>query len=267
MVNKALTLLAFVASTLALSTKRVPGVTKNGNNYEVGDAGIFTHSATYTFTGSSLPEGLYASEYTVEDASAPFSHRFLASNAVVRAGYLDLIIPGGQSQSPLTGAELGTVESNILYGSVRTTAIYGDVPGACNGFFFYKSDRAEIDIEWISDPKSLSNPGDGSRPLFYTNQDLNGVFADRTWSSAPSPSDISSAEHEYRIDWLPGVSRFYLDGALQKEYTTDVPGVSGSWLWNNWANGDPGWTADPPAEDNLFRIKEIEMYYNVSSKA
>lgn len=102
------------------------------------------------------------------------------------------------------------------------------------GFFFYKSGTQELDIEYLSDPTSKSNPGDGSKPMHYTNQPA----APNSVQIAPSPSDATTAPHEYRIDWIPGKAMYYLDGVLQKTITVNVPSVGGTWLWNNWAYVD-----------------------------
>jgi beta-glucanase (GH16 family) len=101
--------------------------------------------------------------------------------------------------------------------------------------FSYKSDSQEQDIEYLSDPNSTSNPGDGSRPMHYTNQATDGNPEHKTIATGPSPSDATTAFHEYRIDWIPGSTMYYLDGVLQKTMTTNVPTQGGSWIWNNWA--------------------------------
>lgn len=72
----------------------------------------------------------------------------------------------------------------------------------------------------------------------------------------------SQAIHEYRLDWLEDRTDFFLDGVLQHSLTTNVPNEAGPWVWNNWANGDKGWTADPPKNDAEFKIQKIEIYYN-----
>ncbi|KAI9826997.1 MAG: hypothetical protein M1826_006476 [Phylliscum demangeonii] len=239
--------------------------TQSGNLWLVAGLGAFTTAKTYTFTGTTLPAGLAASSYTVHDAApAPYSHIFLPADVSVAAGYLQLKVPGGQTASPLQSAEVTTTAANILYGSVRTTAILGAAAGTCNGMFFYKSDSQEMDIEYLSDPRSTSNPGDGSKPLQYTNQAVDGVNGHKTHTTAPSPADAASAAHEYRVDWVKGKTLYYLDGVLQQSFTTNVPSIPGTWIWNNWANGDPGWTGAPPATDNVFKISKVVMYYNTS---
>ena len=31
------------------------------------------------------------------------------------------------------------------------------------------------------------------------------------------------------------------------------------------SNGDPGWSAGPPSDDNVLMISKIEMYYNTTT--
>lgn len=127
------------------------------------------------------------------------------------------------------------------------------------GIFFYKADNQETDIEWLSDPNSLSNGG--TRKLWLTNQDRDGDGRS-THLAANPPSNPTTTEHEYRLDWTAGRVRWYVDGVQVFETTRDVPDVAGPWIWNNWSNGDRGWSAGPPAQDAVFRIRSIDMYYN-----
>lgn len=127
--------------------------------------------------------------------------------------------------------------------------------------FFYKSNAQETDIEWLSDKNSQSNGG--TRKLWFTNQDANGD-GKKTYNAIAPPSNPTSTEHEYRLDWNAGKVEWYVDGVKKWETTTDVPSVPGPWVWNNWANGDIGWSAGPPAVDAIFKIKRIEMYYNTA---
>lgn len=127
--------------------------------------------------------------------------------------------------------------------------------------FFYKSDTQESDIEWLSDPASESNAG--VRKLWFTNQDANGDGAS-TYNAVEPPADPTSTEHEYRLDWTEGRVAWFVDGVQAWETTEDVPSVAGPWIWNNWASGDKGWSAGPPAVDAVFKIKSIDMYYNTA---
>lgn len=217
--------------------------------------------AEFHFTSSTLPAGLQANVHTV-GINAPYNRTFTTSNVYVENGFLNLRVPGGQTQSPIECGEVQTTFTDILHASVRTRAIFSKVPGTCAGIFFYKNDNQETDIEYLSDPKSLSNNGAGAPiPLQYTNQAI-VAGQDATNSSGPAGDDVTSTIHEYRLDWVPGRTSFYLDGVLQKSFTTNVPDQAGPWLWNHWTNGDRGWSAGPPASESVFRIRDIVMYYN-----
>ncbi|GKT48211.1 beta-glucanase [Colletotrichum spaethianum] len=130
------------------------------------------------------------------------------------------------------------------------------------GAFFYKNDTQETDIEWLSDAASLSNQG--TRKLWFTNQDadLNGV---KTYNAVTPPANPTTTEHEYRLDWTPGRVRWFVDGVEIWNTTSDVPNTTGPWVFNNWSNGDNGWSAGPPAIQADFKIKDIYIYYNTAS--
>ncbi len=107
--------------------------------------------------------------------------------------------------------------------------------------FFYQNDTQETDIEYLTDPLSQSNFGpDQPIPIWYTNQVTDPVNAEKTSQHGPAPANVTESIHEYRLDWTPDYTAFYLDGVLQKQYKVNVPSVPGPWVWNNWANGDRG---------------------------
>ena len=93
------------------------------------------------------------------------------------------------------------------------------------GMFFYESDSQETDIEWLSDPKSQSNE-DGVRHLWFTNQDNDGDGQPSHKAVLP-PSNPTTTEHEYRIDWTKGLVQFYVDGVKMWSTKKDVPSVPG----------------------------------------
>ncbi|KAF7556057.1 hypothetical protein G7Z17_g1744 [Cylindrodendrum hubeiense] len=228
---------------------------KNGK-YIVDGKTQFSKKAVWTFTGNKLPVGLSASNYGAGD-----TRLFIPSNAVVRNGYLELLVNGRQTAMPYKCGEVVTNVRNIKYASVRTVAILSEPAGVCNGMFLYKSDTQETDIEWLSDRNSLSNKG--TRKLWFTNQDANGD-GKSTYKAVTPPSNPTTTEHEYRIDWTAGLVKFFVDGVQIWQTTEDVPSEPGPWVWNNWSSGNKNWSAGPPAKDATFKIKSIKMYYNTA---
>ena len=138
---------------------------------------------------------------------------------------MQLKVPGGQTAPTIKGAEVYTLEENILYGSVRTVMQVSTVAGTVSSPFFYKTDNQEADIEVLT--------GGAEQGVHYTNQRANSA-ADQTTKSLPLTPDLTTGFHEYRLDWLPGQTDFYLDGVLQASFTENVPTEAGKWLWNNW---------------------------------
>jgi Glycosyl hydrolases family 16 len=231
------------------------GANQRGSSWEIPGTGVFRNKRTYTFTGNSLPAGLSASDYFVADTQyystdyIPFNHRFEPGNVRIAGGMLSLIVPGGQNPvsptqddpegTPIRSGEIVTNECNIQYASVRTNAIFSKEPGTCHGLFYYKKETQETDIEFLTDPESGANNGAGSPiPIWYSNQaTVSG--REPTHSSLNPPRDPTAGVHEHRIDWTPSWTAYFFDGVEVTRFFTDVPTQPGSWVWNNWANGDP----------------------------
>lgn len=112
---------------------------------------------------------------------------------------------------------------DILYASVRTVAKISNVPGTTHGFIFYSNDTQEVDFAFLTSDISKA---------WLTNEQVTYSSPYSTYNVA-APSDANTAWHEYRVDWLPGTSRFFVDGVLVKEITDNVPTTPGSWIWNN----------------------------------
>ena len=66
------------------------------------------------------------------DPPAVYDHLFVPENVRVRNVFLELVVPGGQTTSPLQCAEVST-DFEVLYASVTTYAILTDEAGVCNG--------------------------------------------------------------------------------------------------------------------------------------
>jgi beta-glucanase (GH16 family) len=101
------------------------------------------------------------------------------------------------------------------------------------------------------------------KTIFLTNQKASSRATPSTFQTSPH-YDMTSDFHEYRFDWLPGVSKFYIDGAFVGSMKKNVPSVAGSVVWNNWANGG-SWSGGPPVSDSFLEIKSVEMYFNRTS--
>ncbi|CCF41207.1 hypothetical protein CH063_11562 [Colletotrichum higginsianum] len=250
--------LAYFVLGLVAAQRSAPGVYTKGS-WIVDNKYSFQKNSYFDFRkATSLPPGLKVSNYPVD------TYSYSPANVIVGNGYLQLWV---RSKS-FSSAEV-TTTSKIKYASVRTVAILSEPAGVCNGMFFYQSDTQETDIEFLSSGQSNSNTDaarsanakSGTRYLWLSNQAVDGSGL-KTTNPVALPANPTTTEHEYRLDWLPGLTNFYVDGKLVWSSTKNVPSVAGTWVFNNWADGDKYWSAGPPAQNAVFRIKEINMYWN-----
>ena len=70
--------------------------------------------------------------------------------------------------------------------------------------------------------------------------------------------------HEYRFDWSPSAVDFYADGILLDTMTSAIPTSPGHITLSHWSNGDPKWSAGPPAEDAILTVEYLKGYFNSS---
>lgn len=114
--------------------------TFDGCHYIVPEAGKFKNKKEFTFIQPGLPNGLYASTYMVYDTAngLSYNHKFETSNVYSDGEFLNLKVqgttePDSLPERAISSAEIVTTENNILYASVRTKAVFSDVPGTCHG--------------------------------------------------------------------------------------------------------------------------------------
>ena len=99
--------------------------------------------------------------------------------------------------------------------------------------------------------------------IHFTNQQTRPGNGETTYA-VPAPATMSSAFHEYRYDWLPTGTNFYIDGVLVMSINRNVPSAAGWLMWNSWSNAW-AWTFGPPAQDNILLIRSVEAYFNRTS--
>lgn len=211
--------------------------TYNGCTYPVIGLGAFTEGIESDFTAlTSLPSTLSPSTDLIGALTAPFDRQFASSNVGILNGqYITLTVPGGQTSNPISSAEIQTLAKDILYGSFRTVAKASSSAGVTQAFSFYANDTQEIDIAFLTDDPTQ---------LHLTNEQT-GYGQPSTSFSVAAPSDATTAFHEYRMDWTPSGTSFYVDSVLQYTITQNVPSTPGFYLWNTW---------------RLVRILTLEMY-------
>ncbi|KAJ4299687.1 hypothetical protein N0V90_004933 [Kalmusia sp. IMI 367209] len=159
---------------------------------------------------------------------------------------LQLWVRGDHSPGLVGSAEVATVREDALYGSFR----------------FYNNSQ-EIDMEFLS---RQFNGSQGTVQLVLQSSQsvINGYDASGTsgYQIEHLPFRPDERFHEYRFDWSPDRVIFYVDGQIMHEMTQGIPTSSGHMFMNHWSNGDPKWSAGPPAEDTAMTVSYVKAYFN-----
>ncbi|GAA5974386.1 hypothetical protein JCM11641_005251 [Rhodosporidiobolus odoratus] len=237
------------------------------------------------FTGASAgleifleKNGLVISKYDVESphllrkvclifpvpCAVIFTHsKFSRRSVDVVDGAMRPKVSANSGTGLVESAQIGTLDDQILYGTLETVAKLTPVEGVCFGAFTYTDDEHEVDIEVLS---SCYTTGYGEivpPGLQFTNQKLPGSMV-KSNSVAPYGFDPSADYHTYTIEWAADSTKFYVDDVLKHTFTENIPTVATQFLWNAWSSGDPNWTASPPTQDSYTLIKSVHLQYTTA---
>lgn len=164
-------------------------------------------------------------------------------------------------------------EQNILYASARIRMRVSGAPGACAGVFFYQNDHNESDIEILTrdDPSVIrySNQpvlDDDGEPIPGASAaiDLNNDSTIANLEKRDADAVRWDEWHTHRLDWVSGLSTWYIDGVKIHEKTYGVPTVPSLFMMNMWGDGGQ-WTGEmEPEEEARMEVEWVEMVFNVS---
>ncbi|KAL8887734.1 MAG: hypothetical protein Q9215_004736 [Flavoplaca cf. flavocitrina] len=178
---------------------------------------------------------------------------------------LEIRVSAGEPRGgAVKNGEIATIRRDMKYGSFRAGIKYTPQDGTCGAFFFYESDKGEIDVEFLS--KLYQDPNKKADLLLVIHAD-DGVPRDELFRPTPVAFRPQDGFHEYRFDWTPDRITYYADGQFLYETKVGVPYRAGGLILNHWSNGDPGWSAGPPAKDADMQFSYIKAYFNSSSGA
>ncbi|GAA5923244.1 glycoside hydrolase family 16 protein [Sporobolomyces koalae] len=219
-----------------------------------------TFDSRKTTTDAFLNEhGYMRSDYTIESdgVAGSISRRFEPSNVDIVDGALRLKVKGQTGRGTISCGEIESYNA-FRYGTLETIAKATPVEGVCQGIFYYEGDNNEIDIELLSSYYTKGYKQYLSAGVQFTNQ-ATVVGGQSSTLGQPYGFDPTADFHNYTITWTPTATLFYIDGELRNEFNTNVPGVDAKIIFNNWANGDPMWSAGPPKEDAYFLIRSFNF--------
>ncbi|ORY66566.1 concanavalin A-like lectin/glucanase domain-containing protein [Pseudomassariella vexata] len=225
-------------------------------------------------TNAYSPQNVYISRNTTDDAQ----------------GSTYLTLRASRADDFMSTAQITSNQQNLLYASLRTrmrvipnglsqssAPSAGDRPvsnpdtgssashpvdeGAVVGFFTYHSDTQESDIEILT--------GDATDQIRYSNQPDYNAKTDSMVPGASSQLTLPGGKRytewiEHRLDWYEGTIRWWADGELVLNKTTNTPTEPSGLIMNLW--GDGGfWSGNMSVGGQvLVGVEWVEVVFNVS---
>jgi len=205
-----------------------------------------------------------------EDQPAPAiaAIQYVSANVFAHQDALGIKASAYTGNGAVNSGEIFTQRSDILFGSFRMDAQVPSQPGVVFGFFTYKGDTQEQDIEF------LSSDSDYYQHVYYTNQpgNVNGDVDPAAHKDVEVPGADFTTFGVHRFDWLPGQSLYSYSGSNNGQaitssttVTKNVPTQASEFVLNVWSNGDPNFSKGPPTSDAIATIQYVHLYFNSTS--
>jgi len=153
-------------------------------------------------------------------------------------------------------AELDFTEHNVTYASIRMLARVHGSSGAVAGFFTYHNDTAESDIE--------IRTRDPPTQIHYSNQpttdpDTDVLIADASFNSSLRDA---GAWNVHRLDWTPGKTAWFINGAKKAESEVNVPSAESMVILSLWSNGGEFSGSMEEGGEAWMDVQWVELVYN-----
>ncbi|KAI8071103.1 concanavalin A-like lectin/glucanase domain-containing protein [Gilbertella persicaria] len=210
---------------------------------------------------------LFFSNYVIQAKfNDTYPRTFKRTNVQITEAGLEIAVKthliANASRYDITCGGVGTDRQDILYGSFRSFIRSSAVSGTVAGMFLYHAE-GEIDIELVS---ALQPPQAyfAMHPLIY---DENGRASPLTHGESILGFDPSLDYHEYRFDWFPNLTVFYVDGIEKYRMTTHVLGLPSRVMFNHWTDGNPNFSQGPAKQDASIFIKNMTFFFNATSSS
>jgi beta-glucanase (GH16 family) len=136
--------------------------------------------------------------------------------------------------------------------------------GAIAAFFTYHNDTAESDIEIPT--------GGTSNELHCSNQpttdpDTDVPIQGSTYNVSMADHLPTSAWNNYRLDWVPERSAWYVNGAQSADTKVNVPNAESMIILNLWSNGGNFSGRMDEGEEAWFDIQWVELLFNTTGSS
>jgi hypothetical protein len=201
------------------------------------------------------------STYDIFPPNSPYARSFSPDQVQLSDAGLELTVSPSPDSKKVPCAQIFTKSATLFHGSYHGQIRVNHVPGTVTGFFSYKDDKSEIDMEYLSawDNSTLQY---SVKPQIYLANDSPSSSTRQldTWNNRSVSFDKDF--HEWSFVWLPDIVHYGLDANWSKSITTNVPTAPGRISLTQWSDGDPTFSAGPPTQNSTITISFLQAVYN-----
>ncbi len=164
-----------------------------------------------------------------------------------------------------SSAEFESASQGYQFLSVRMRARTKGAAGAIAAMFTYRPPPQVHDTALVQEADLEIRTRDPPTYIQYTNQpawnstsDIPGATRNVTLPGGRRWSDWA----DYRLDWTPGSSTWFVNGQLASRITLQAPRDPAQVMFNTWSDGG-SWSGDMQVGSQAYmQIRWIEMVYN-----
>ncbi|CZT20155.1 uncharacterized protein RCC_06012 [Ramularia collo-cygni] len=204
--------------------------------------------------------------YKVIKKKSPYIRAYNPSNVNLSPAGLQLTCSTSTDGTTVPSAGIFTRSRNFFYGSYRAEYHISKEPGTVAGFFHYKNDTSEIDVEYISANSGTSSPPPALQYSVKPQQYLFNGAASKTTMALHSLNKANTNDgnpgvpSDWSFVWTPDAVHYGPQNA--SVITTNVPQAPGRIMLNHWSDGDAKFSKGPPERDSVVTVKFLQAVYN-----
>lgn len=210
-------------------------------------------------TAAQLANVFIVASYNVTSTS--YIRAYTTNNVKLTSAGLQLTCSASTDGVTVPSGGLFTRAQTFFYGSYRAHYLVGTVPGTVAGFFYYKNDTSEIDVEYLS-AKTPATLQYSVKPQQYL---ANGAASNTTYQTGLI--NDTSVSSDWSFVWKPDSVNYARNSNYSKSITTNVPQAPGRIFLNHWSDGSPNFSQGPPTQNTTITVGFLQAVYNDTSAA
>lgn len=202
--------------------------------------------------------------YQIKPPNSAYIRDFTPNQVHLSTSGLELTASPPIKGKKVPCGQIFSKSATLFHGSYQAQIRIKKIPGTVTGFFSYKDDNSEIDMEYLSAWYNSTLQYSVKPQIYLDNGSPNSsTYQLDTWNEKSTSFDKDF--HDWSFIWLPHEVKYGLDADWSKSITTNVPKKPGRVALTQWSDGDPTFSKGPVMQDSTVTISILQAVYNDSN--